>query len=107
VERVDLRTWDPHTEERRDSSLTAPLATQATKLSRQEPTGSLVPASPLPLHHPRPETKNPAQAGPLEQPRATAQPATTLTVRRRFGPFTENSTLPSTSANNVWSRPRP
>ncbi|MNV73142.1 hypothetical protein D3C71_1662740 [compost metagenome] len=33
--------------------------------------------------------------------------ATTLTVRRFFGPLTENSTLPSTSANRVWSRPRP
>ena len=33
--------------------------------------------------------------------------ATTLTVRRFFRPLTENSTLPSTSANSVWSRPRP
>src|SRR3546814_4414203 len=30
--------------------------------------------------------------------------ATTLTVRRFFGPLTANSTLPSTSANRVWSR---
>src|SRR5690606_12487632 len=33
--------------------------------------------------------------------------ATTLTVRRLAAPLTENSTLPSTSANRVWSRPRP
>src|SRR5690606_2571078 len=33
--------------------------------------------------------------------------ATTLTVRRLAGPLIENSTLPSTSANRVWSRPRP
>src|SRR5690606_4185932 len=43
-------------------------------------------------------------------PRGSArrdQAVTTLTVRRFFGPLTANSTLPSTSANRVWSRPRP
>src|SRR5690606_22061861 len=33
--------------------------------------------------------------------------ATTLTVPRLAGPLVENWTLPSTSANSVWSRPRP
>src|SRR5690606_34624903 len=39
--------------------------------------------------------------------RASQPAATTLTVRRFFGPLVANSTLPSTSANRVWSRPRP
>src|SRR5690606_21534731 len=57
----------------------------------------------------RTETKSPAGAGPFDQAReAGAYSApTTLTVRRFFAPLVVNSTLPSTSANSAWSRPRP
>src|SRR5690348_5086555 len=54
------------------------------------------------------QEKAPHMAGPLSQTwRSENYPATTLTVRRPFGPCVLNSTLPSTSAYNVWSRPRP
>src|SRR5690606_41532710 len=55
------------------------------------------------------DTKNPAEAGSSCGGFAACvqAPATTLTVRRFFGPLTENSTRPSTSAYSVWSRPRP
>src|SRR5690606_33253950 len=33
--------------------------------------------------------------------------ATTFTVRRLLAPLVVNSTVPSTSAKSVWSRPRP
>lgn len=60
-------------------------------------------------------TKSPAEAG-LSSPRPpvggpsmgqACSADTTLTVRRFCGPLVANSTLPSTSANSVWSRPRP
>src|SRR5690606_8103188 len=51
--------------------------------------------------------KRPRQGGAFVPRTGRRQPATTLTVRRFFGPLVANSTLPSTSANRVWSRPRP
>ncbi len=48
------------------------------------------------------KTKSPARGGALRYVCAAPQAsATTLTVRRFFGPLIENSTLPSTSANRV------
>jgi hypothetical protein len=56
------------------------------------------------------KTKAPPERGFRQQPRARRgvpatredqASATTLTVRRFFGPFTENSTLPSIRANRV------
>src|SRR5690606_27947733 len=57
---------------------------------------------------PASETKSPAEAG-LSRHRDGCHLAdgTTLTVRRFFAPLIEKSTVPSTSANRVWSRPRP
>src|SRR5690606_17193225 len=56
----------------------------------------------------RPETRSPASGGASSSDRRRAPySATTFTVRRFFGPLVVNSTLPSTSANSVWSRPKP
>ncbi len=58
------------------------------------------PESPFP--NPGPQTKSPARGGAFRYVYAVPQAsATTLTVRRFFGPLIENSTLPSTSANRV------
>src|SRR5690606_34333306 len=56
----------------------------------------------------RPQRKAPPERGPSRGAwRGPQAPATTFTVRRFFGPLVVNSTVPSTSAYSVWSRPRP
>src|SRR5690606_9002930 len=72
---------------------------------REASTTPLIPFTPL---IPRLRNKKPRRSGAPRNRWGYPQAAgTTLTVRRFFAPLIANSTVPSTSANRVWSRPRP